>query len=46
MSHKPAKFRGHKHCGSGYIIVLVHHVILQDQVTKVLSNFVAGQRSS
>ena len=25
---------GNRHCGSGDIMVLVYHVILQDQVTK------------
>ena len=26
------KFGSHKHCGSGYIMILVCHVILQDHV--------------
>ena len=27
LSYHPAKFSGHRHCGSGDIIVLVCHVI-------------------
>ena len=34
ISHHPTKFGGHRHCGSGVIIILVSHVILQDCVIK------------
>ena len=33
-SNHHAKFGYHGHCGSGDILVLVCHVILQDHVTK------------
>ena len=36
MCHHPDKFVGHKHCGSGEIMVLVCHVILQDPMTIAL----------
>ena len=29
--HNPTKFSGHRPCGSGDVIVLVYHVISQDQ---------------
>ena len=34
VSHHPAKFGDHGHCGSGDIMVLVCHVILQSHFTK------------
>ena len=34
----PVRFCGHSYCGSGDIIVLVCHIIPQDQVTQGLSN--------
>ena len=33
-SHQLAKFVGHRHCGSGNIMILGCHVILQDHVMK------------
>ena len=39
------KFCGHRHCGSEYIMALVCHVILQDQVTKE-SNNITGRSPS
>ena len=39
MSYHPAKFGGHKHSGSRYIMVLVCHVISEDQVIKGSCNF-------
>ena len=34
VSHHPAKFGGHTHCGSEDIMDLVCHVVLQDRETK------------
>ena len=34
VSDNPAKFRGHKHCGSGDNTILAYHVISQDHVIK------------
>ena len=34
VSHHPAKFGDHKHCGRTDIMVLVCHVILQDLMSK------------
>ena len=34
VSHEPAKFGRHGHCDSGYVKVLVCHLILQDCWTK------------
>ena len=34
VSHYPAKFGSHKQCSSEDIMVLVCHIIQQDQVTK------------
>ena len=39
-SHDLAMFNGHKHCGSGDVMILVCSQILQDHVTKGLGNFV------
>ena len=33
-NHQLAKFVGHRHCGSGNIMILGCHVILQDRVMK------------
>ena len=46
VSHQPAKFCGHGHCNSGDRIVLVCHVILQDQVIKGLGNLMGWRSSS
>ena len=35
VSYHPAKFGGHRHYGSGDIMIFVGHVILQDHVIKV-----------
>lgn len=40
--HLPAKFGGHNHFSSEYIMVLVFHVILQNHLIKGLSNFMDG----
>ena len=34
VRHYPSKFGSTGHCGSGYILVLVYHVILQERVIK------------
>ena len=34
VSYHSAKFSGHRHCGSGNIMVLIYRVILQDHVIK------------
>ena len=34
VSHTPVKFRGHRQCSSGDILVLVCHVMSQDHVIK------------
>ena len=38
VSHHPTKFCGFRHCGSGDIMILVCHVILEDHVIKVLKS--------
>ena len=40
VSHTPAKFGGHRHRGSGCIMVLVCLVILQGHATKWSSKFI------
>ena len=42
VSHSPDKFGGHNHRGSGDIIVLVCHVIPQDQVIIVYMTLTTG----
>ena len=42
MSDNPAKFCGHRHCGSGDIMVSVCHVILRDHVIKEKCDFMGG----
>ena len=42
MSYYPAKFGCHRDCGSGDLMVLDCHVVLQDHVTKRSSNFIDG----
>ena len=39
VSYRPAKFDGRRHCGSGDIMILVFHVILQNQVFKGSCDF-------
>ena len=39
MSHHPAKFDVHRHCGSEDIMALVCHMILQNHVTKGSCDF-------
>ena len=39
VNYHPAKFRGHRHCGSGDIIFLICHVISQDQIVKGSCDF-------
>ena len=46
ISHTPAKFGGHRHCGSGDIKFLVCHVISQDHVTKGQSSIMGRICSS
>ena len=38
VSHHPTEFCGFRHCGSGDIMVLVCHVILEDHVIKELKS--------
>ena len=45
-SHQPAKFGGHWQCGSGDVMPLVCHLILQDHVTKGWRNFMHGSQLS
>ena len=40
-----AKFGGHRHCGTGDILNLVCHVILQDQEIKGSCNFMGSSFS-
>ena len=39
MSYHLAKFGGYRHCGSEDLMILVCHVILQDQVIKDSCDF-------
>ena len=43
VSHYPANFTGHKHCGNDDVVVLVCKVILENHVTKGSGKFV-GRR--
>ena len=45
VNHHPAKFGGHGYCGSGDIMVLFCHVILGDDLTKGLDNFMGRSLS-
>ena len=45
VSPHPAKFCGHRHCGSGDIMVLFCHVVLQEHVTKGPSSNMARSPS-
>ena len=38
MNHHATKIGGHRHCGSGDIMILVCHMILQDHVIKCCSS--------
>ena len=40
-----AKFGGHRHHGSGDIIVLIYHVILQDHMIKGFCDFMGSTSS-
>ena len=40
VCHHPAKFSGHRHRASGYLIILVCHVISQDNVIKGSYDFI------
>ena len=42
VSHTPAKSGGHRHHGSGDIMVLVCHVILQDLAIKGFHDFMGS----
>ena len=39
VNYHPAAFGGHRYCGSGYMMILVCHVILQDHVIKRSCDF-------
>ena len=43
VRNHPAKFCSEKHCGSNDIMVLICHMILQDQLTKGSCDFM-GRR--
>ena len=45
LSHYPAQFGGHGHCGSGDIMVLVCYVILPDHMTTESGNFIGRSHS-
>ena len=42
VSYHPAKFGGHRHCGSENIMVLMCHVLLEDHVVKGVVTLRAG----
>ena len=42
VSHHPTEFGGHGDCGSGDIMVLVWHMILQENVLKGIFNFMGS----
>ena len=44
VTRHPAKFGGDRHCGSGDIIILFYHEILQDHVIKTCDSM--GRRPS
>ena len=46
VCHNPPKFGGYKHGSDSEVIVLVCHVIKQDQVMKWSSNFMTGAYSN
>ena len=43
--HELARFGGHRHCDSGDIMILVCHVILQDNVIKRSYDFIGRSLS-
>ena len=45
VSHHPAKFCGQRYCGSGDIMVIVSHVILQDHVAEGWSSIMGRSPS-
>ena len=45
VSQNLAKISGHRHCGSGYILVLVCHVIVQDHMIKRLFELMGRDRA-
>ena len=45
VSCNPVYFGGHRHGGSGDIMILVRHVILQDHVIKGLWDTIGRNRS-
>ena len=45
VSHHLHKFCGHRYCGSGEIMVLVCHVILEEHVIKGWSNIMGRGKS-
>ena len=45
VSHHANRFGGHRHFGSGDLIVLAYHVILQDYVIKGLYDFMVRSQS-
>ena len=46
VSHHPTKFGGHRHGGSGDIVVLVYPVVLQDHLIKGSSDFMGRSPST
>ena len=36
IGYYPAKFGGHRHCGSEDVMILVCHVVLEDHAIKVI----------
>ena len=45
LSHHPATFGGHRHFGSGDMMVSIYHVTLQDHVSKALNGFLVRSLS-
>ena len=43
--HQPTTFGGHGHCGSGTIMVLACHLILQNHVIEAWHNFMSRSPS-
>ena len=42
VSHRPARFGCHTLCGNGYIMALIYHMIMLDQVIKGSSDFMGS----
>ena len=45
LSHHAATFSGHRHFGSGDMMVSIYHVTLKDHVSKALNGFLVRSLS-